>query len=321
MGPKKVISKDEASKKRKSEGNISDPQSKKIKEDVTDSKSIMNEKLPLDQIDYSCSKKSASGEEPNFKIASWNVAGLRACVKKECLEYIKKENADIFCLQETKCEESKLPPEVKNRFPEYHTYWLGGLKAGYAGVGLYTKKKPLKVSYGIGSAEFDSEGRLITAEYENFYLVAVYVPNAGQGLKTLDKRMKWDKLFHEHLAKLDQIKPVILVGDLNVAHHPIDLANPASNTRSAGFTVEERDSFSSLLERGFVDSFRKLYPDKTGAYTYWTYMNKAARSRNTGWRIDYYVVSERLMENVCDNLIRNNIYGSDHCPIVLYLKV
>lgn len=318
MGPKKVVNKkDETSKKRKSEAT-SDTESKKIKNGSAED---LNAKLPLDEIDYSCTKTNKLGAIANLKIASWNVAGLRACIKKEGLDYIKKESADIFCVQETKCDDSKLPPEAKMKFPEYKSYWLAGQKAGYAGVALYSKIKPIKVSYGIGNTEFDMEGRLITAEYEKFFVVAVYVPNAGQGLKTLDKRMKWDKLFFEHLSKLDETKPVILVGDLNVAHNPIDLANPSTNTRSAGFTIEERNSFSSLLEKGFTDSFRELYPDRTGAYTYWTYINKTARSRNTGWRLDYFVVSKRLMENVCDNVIRNNIHGSDHCPIVLYLNV
>ncbi|XP_026676842.1 uncharacterized protein LOC103505813 [Diaphorina citri] len=327
MGPKKaaakVVDKEEkSSKKRKSEVEDSDANTKKTKSGSVENKATgpMNEKLSLNKIDYSCNKKNKLGEEPNFKIASWNVAGLRACVKKEGLDYIKKEDADIFCLQETKCHETQLPPEVKMKFPEYKTYWLSSPKAGYAGVGLYTKVKPNKVTYGLGTKN-EHYGRNCNSNIFVLLFPPLDVPNAGAGLKTLDKRLEWDKLFHEHLVKLDAEKPVILIGDLNVSHKPIDLANPTTNTRSAGFTIEERDSFSSLLDKGFTDSFRHLYPKRTGAYTYWSYMSKTARSRNTGWRLDYFVVSNRLMDNVCDNVIRNNIHGSDHCPIVLHLNI
>lgn len=273
----------------------------------------------ISKLDFTkCDNQTADGKTWNFKISSWNVAGLRAWVRKNGVDYIKKELPDIITLQETKCPERKLPPEVK--IPGYHTYWISGDKDGYAGVALYSKEKPLNISYGIGNKEFDTDGRLITAEYEKFYLVAAYVPNAGQGLKTLPKRMKWDKEFREYLKKLDSKKPVILAGDLNVAHNEIDLANPKTNTRSAGFTQEERDAMTELLKQGFVDSFRHLYPDKTGAYTYWTYIGNA-RSRNTGWRLDYFVLSERLVPHLCDNVIRNQMYGSDHCPITLFLNI
>ncbi|KAG8227720.1 hypothetical protein J437_LFUL008002 [Ladona fulva] len=272
----------------------------------------------LSTVDFSCDKKTPDGKPWNLKISSWNVAGIRALIKKNGLEYVTAENPDIFCLQETKCPEKKLPPETK--IEGYHTYWNSGDKDGHSGLGLYTKEKPLEVTYSIGDSELDSEGRLITAEYEKFYVVNAYVPNSGRGLVTLPKRLKWDTQFREYLKKLDEKKPVILCGDLNVSHQPIDLANPKTNTKNAGFTQEERDGFTKLLEEGFVDSFRQLYPDKTDAYTFWTNMRNA-RERNVGWRLDYFVLSKRLIPNLCENSIRSQVYGSDHCPLTLFINI
>lgn len=274
-------------------------------------------KPDLKDLNFDCDKENPNGEKWNFKISSWNVAGLRAWVKKDGIEYLKKEDPDIICLQETKCPEQKVPPEAK--LPGYHTYWANSEKDGYAGVAVYSKEKPLHVKIGLGK-EHDSEGRLLTLEYDKFYLVNTYVPNAGQGLKTLPKRLQWDKDFRSFLKELDAQKPVVLCGDLNVAHNEIDLANPATNTKHAGFTKEERDNFTELLKEGFVDSFRHLYPDKTGAYTFWAFFGNA-RARNTGWRLDYFVLSKRLLPNVCDNVIRNQVFGSDHCPVTLFLHI
>ncbi|CAM6031415.1 unnamed protein product, partial [Sphagnum compactum] len=253
----------------------------------------------------------------NFKISSWNVAGIRAWFTKGGLEFIEHEKPDIFCLQETKCAEDQLPPESKVK--GYHPYWLC-LPGGHGGVALYSKIMPHNIQYGIGDEEQDSSGRILTAEYEKFYLVCVYVPNSGRGLVTLDKRMRWDALFHEYLKKLDSKKPVIIAGDMNVSHLEIDLANPKTNKRNAGFTQEERDGMSNLLSLGFVDTFRHFYPDLTKAYTFWTYMGNA-RSKNVGWRLDYFIVSEKLVGKVVDNVMRTEIFGSDHCPITLFLNI
>ncbi|XP_049792954.1 DNA-(apurinic or apyrimidinic site) endonuclease isoform X3 [Schistocerca nitens] len=271
-----------------------------------------------DSIDFSSDKTTSDGKPWNLKISSWNVGGLKAWLKKNGLEYIKREKPDIICLQEVRCSEANIPPEAK--VEGYHTYWVSGEKEGYAGVALLTKVKPLDVKYGIGKDEHDSEGRLITAEYEKFFVVGAYVPNAGRGLVTLPKRMKWDPDLRAYLKELDAKKPVILCGDMNVSHEAIDLANPKTNTKNAGFTQEERDGMTALLKEGFIDSFRQLYPDKTGAYTFWTYMGNA-RSRNVGWRLDYFILSEQLKSNVCDSIIRSEVYGSDHCPITLLLHM
>uniref|UniRef100_A0A224XSV7 DNA-(apurinic or apyrimidinic site) endonuclease n=1 Tax=Panstrongylus lignarius TaxID=156445 RepID=A0A224XSV7_9HEMI len=301
----------EDAKKRGAKREAKDmPETKKQKVDL--------EKPELSDLNFECNKTTKEGEKWNFKISSWNVAGLRAWLKKSGIDYVLKEDPDILCLQETKCPEKKLPSEAK--LSGYHMYCCDSQKDGYAGVALYTKEKPLKVTYGLGMKEHDSEGRAITAEYEKFFLVATYVPNAGQGLKTLPKRMKWDEDFRNYLKDLDSKKPVILCGDLNVAHNPIDLANPKTNTKSAGFTQEERDNMTELLKQGFVDTFRHLYPEVSGAYTYWTFIGNA-RSRNTGWRLDYFVLSERLLYSLCDNVIRSKVYGSDHCPVTLFLHV
>uniref|UniRef100_A0A6M2CTQ2 DNA-(apurinic or apyrimidinic site) endonuclease n=1 Tax=Rhipicephalus microplus TaxID=6941 RepID=A0A6M2CTQ2_RHIMP len=255
----------------------------------------------------------------NLKLCSWNVNGVRAWLGKEGLEYLKKEQPDVFAIQETKCSDSKLPPEIKN-VEGYNAYFLAGDQEGYSGVGLLTKIKPLDVKYGIGVDKHDKEGRVITAEYEKFYLVAVYVPNAGKKLVRLDYRMEWDQDFRAYLKELETKKPVVLCGDMNVAHQEIDLANPKTNKKNAGFTQEERDGFTTLLDAGFVDSFRHLYPDKKGAYTFWTYMMNA-RAKNVGWRLDYFILSNALERNISDSLIHSEVMGSDHCPVVLLLNI
>ncbi|KAB7503726.1 DNA-(apurinic or apyrimidinic site) lyase [Armadillidium nasatum] len=264
------------------------------------------------------SQGKTESKESNFKIISWNVSGVRAWVKKDGLS-IFNEDPDILCLQEIKCSEKKFPEEFNKYKTKYFSYIYSAQKEGYSGVALFTKKKPLSVKKGIDSPTHDDEGRIITAEYEKFYLVAAYVPNAGRGLVTLDKRMDWDSLLQDYLKKLDEKKPVIYCGDLNVSHQEIDLANPKSNTRNAGFTKEEREGFTNLLNEGFVDSFRELYPEKKGQYTFWSYMGNA-RAKNVGWRLDYFVLSERLRPNLRDNIIHNSVMGSDHCPISLLIE-
>ncbi|XP_064404230.1 exodeoxyribonuclease-like isoform X2 [Halichondria panicea] len=251
------------------------------------------------------------------KFSSWNVNGIRAWIKNGGLEYIAREDPDIFCVQETKCIEKDLPMNQLG-IPGYHVYWHSAEKKGYSGVGLYSKEKPISVTNGLGIEKFDCEGRIITAEYEHFYFLTSYVPNAGDGLKRLSYKLDWDRDLREYMKKLDLKKPVILSGDLNVAHKEIDLKNPKTNTKTAGFTPEERQDFTELLEEGFVDTFRHLYPDLTGAYTYWSYRFNA-RAKNTGWRLDYFVVSERLLPHVTDVVIRKEVFGSDHCPLVIGL--
>lgn len=261
-----------------------------------------------------------TADEPRFnlKISSWNVAGLRSWIKKDGLKFLEYEEPDIFCLQETKCATEQLPDEVQ-RIPGYHPYWLC-MPGGYAGVAIYSKIMPINVEYGIGNKEFDDVGRIITAEYEKFFLINVYVPNSGRKLVNLEQRMKWEKLFQEFVQKLNDRKPVVICGDMNVSHQEIDLANPKTNTRNAGFTKEEREKMSELLALGYVDTFRHLYPERKGAYTFWTYMGNS-RSRNVGWRLDYFLVSERFIKRVVDNCIRSQCMGSDHCPITLFLKL
>ncbi|XP_037038972.1 DNA-(apurinic or apyrimidinic site) endonuclease [Bradysia coprophila] len=256
--------------------------------------------------------------EWNTKITTWNVAGLRAAVKKNCLEYLKAENSDIICLQETKCMEEQVPTEI-NEIKGYHKYWRGE-KGGQAGVSLFSKIMPYDVKFGFDDPEMDQEARLITAEYTKFYLVCVYVPNAGRKLINLQRRLTWDAKFQDYVESLNGKKPVIICGDMNVAHHEIDLANPTSNKKSAGFTLEERNSFTNLLSKGFVDTYREIYPNQAKAYTFWTYLANA-RSKNIGWRLDYFIVSEKLMTNVVDNSIRSTVLGSDHCPVTLFLKL
>jgi AP endonuclease-1 len=267
---------------------------------------------------YKCLKQSASGKEANYSIVSWNCGGIRAWVKKDGIKYVEREDADIVCLQEVKCGASKLPEEIKNKSIYKHQYWSeeGNGKKGYAGVGILSKHKAIKVTHGIGNKEYDAEGRVITLEFDDFYLVNAYVPNSGRGLVRLEYRMKWDKHFSKYLVDLDKEKPVILTGDLNVAHQEIDLANPKTNTKTAGFTKQERDNFTDFLSQGFVDTFRYLYPDLKGKYTFWSYFANA-RAKNVGWRLDYFVCSKRLLDKVCDNQIRSDVKGSDHCPLVL----
>ena len=275
-------------------------------------------KMNKESTDFSTINFELEGKEYNYKIASWNVAGLRAWLGKGCLDYIHNENPDIICLQETKCIDEQLPEEVKH-IKGYHPYWLCK-PGGHAGVAIYSKKMPINITYGLGDDEQDEQGRLLTAEFEKFYIVNAYVPNSGRGLVTLPKRLRWDEKFQKYLKDLDAKKPVILTGDLNVAHEEIDLANPKSNKKNAGFTQEERDGMTKMLELGFVDTYRQLYPDKKGAYTYWTYMGNA-RSKNVGWRLDYFILSERLAGKVIDNVMRSEVMGSDHCPITLFLNI
>jgi AP endonuclease-1 len=274
----------------------------------------------LSQINFKPEVKTKDGKPWNFKVCSWNVNGVRAWLKTNPLRYLEEESPDVIVLQETKCAQAELPLDDLE-IPGYESYWYSANKKGYSGTGFYSKKsrKPLKVTYGMGIKEHDQEGRLIVAEFDKFYVLGCYVPNAGEKLKRLDYRMEWDKALKEYLKKLDGNKPLIYCGDLNVAHNPIDLANPKSNARTAGFTKEERDSFSDLLAMGFVDSFRHLYPDVTGAYSYWSYRFNA-RAKNTGWRLDYFVVSNQLVPQICDCVIRKEVLGSDHCPIILFLS-
>ncbi len=250
-----------------------------------------------------------------MKLISWNVNGLRACVQKGFLEYFKEADADIFCLQETKMQ----PGQLELELPGYHQYWNSAEKKGYSGTAVFTRKEPLEVTYGIGVEEHDHEGRVITAEYEEFFVITVYVPNSQRELTRLEYRMQWEEAFLKYLKKLEEKKPVIYCGDLNVAHQEIDLKNPKTNRRNAGFTDEERKCFGKVLENGFVDTFRYFYPDQRDAYSWWSYMGQA-RAKNVGWRIDYFVVSEILRDRLEDAKIHSEVLGSDHCPVELDLK-
>jgi len=250
-----------------------------------------------------------------MKLISWNVNGLRACAGKNFMEDFKKLDADIFCLQETKLQEEQISLDL----PGYYQYWNYAEKKGYSGTAVFTKKEPLSVSYGIGIEEHDHEGRVITLEFPDFYLVTVYTPNSQDGLKRLDYRMKWEDDFLAYIQKLDNVKPVIFCGDLNVAHQEIDLKNPKTNRKNAGFTDEERAKMTRLLESGYLDTFRWFYPDAEGIYSWWSYRFKA-REKNAGWRIDYFIVSERLKERLEGASIHTEIFGSDHCPVELLLK-
>ena len=250
-----------------------------------------------------------------MRFVSWNVNGLRACMQKGFMDFFRQIDADFFCLQETKLQEGQIELEL----PGYRQYWCYAEKKGYSGTAIFTRHEPLSVSYGIGVEELDNEGRVITLEYPDFYLVTCYTPNAQRELARIDHRMKWEEAFRGYLIGLDAKKPVVLCGDLNVAHKEIDLKNPASNHGSAGFSDEERGAFTKLLEAGFTDSFRHLYPEKREAYTWWSYMFKS-RERNTGWRIDYFVVSDRLKTSIEDAVIHADVMGSDHCPVELRLK-
>ena len=249
-----------------------------------------------------------------MKFISWNVNGLRACVGKEFEQQFKDLDADFFCLQETKMQAGQLDLS----FPGYESYWNYADKKGYSGTAIYTKHKPLSVTYGIDIDEHDHEGRVITLEMEDFYLVTVYTPNSQDGLRRLDYRMKWEDDFQAYLHKLDEKKPVIVCGDMNVAHQEIDLKNPKTNHKNAGFTDEEREKMTQLLSNGFIDTFRSLYPEQV-TYSWWSYRFRA-REKNTGWRIDYFLISERLKDRLEDAKIHTEIMGSDHCPIEITLK-
>ena len=249
-----------------------------------------------------------------MKLISWNVNGIRACVTKNFMEFFNEVDADIFCLQETKLQENQIDLQLEG----YHQYWNYAKKKGYSGTAIFTKKEPLNVSYGLGIEEHDNEGRVITLEFEDFYMVTVYTPNSQSELKRLDYRMKWEDDFLNYLKSLD--KPVILCGDLNVAHKEIDLKNPQSNRRNAGFSDEEREKMTTLLNHGFIDTFRYLYPQKEGIYSWWSYRFKA-REKNAGWRIDYFIVSECLKEKIKEATIETQIMGSDHCPVTLEIDI
>ena len=250
-----------------------------------------------------------------MRFISWNVNGLRACMQKGFSDYFERENPDFFCLQETKLQAG----QIDLQFEGYEQYWNYAQKKGYSGTAIFTKHTPLSVFYGMGIEALDTEGRLITLEYHDFYLVTCYTPNAQRELARLDFRLTWEKAFADYLCALDAKKPVIVCGDLNVAHQEIDLKNPKSNKGSAGFSDEERGCFSSLLSRGFIDTFRYLYPDVTGIYSWWSYMFKA-RQNNAGWRIDYFLVSDRLKDRIDRASIHTDILGSDHCPVGLELR-
>ena len=247
-----------------------------------------------------------------MKLISWNVNGLRACLGKGFMDFFNLAQADIFCLQETKMQQGQAQVEL----PGYEQYWNSAEKKGYSGTAVFCKEHPLHVSYGLGIPEHDKEGRVITVEFDRFILVNVYTPNAQRGLTRLDYRMAWEDAFRDYVTGLDQQKPVIICGDMNVAHEEIDLKNYKTNVGNAGFTMEERQKMTELLENGFTDSFRHFYPDKTGAYSWWSYMFHA-RDNNAGWRIDYFLVSEDAKEAIREARIHTDIYGSDHCPVSL----
>lgn len=249
------------------------------------------------------------------KLISWNVNGLRACMQKGFADFFKEADANIFCLQETKLQEGQITLEL----PGYHQYWNYAEKKGYSGTAIFTKEEPISVSYGIGIEEHDHEGRVITLEFQNFYMITVYTPNSQEELKRLDYRMKWEDDFLAYLKKLEENKPVIVCGDMNVAHKEIDLKNPKTNRKNAGFTDEEREKFSSLLNAGFTDTFRYFYPDLEGVYSWWSYRFKA-REKNAGWRIDYFLTSKSLNDSLKDALIYKDIFGSDHCPVGLIIE-
>ena len=250
-----------------------------------------------------------------MKFISWNVNGIRACVNKGFLDYFKEVDADVFCLQETKLQEGQIELDLEG----YYQYWNYAEKKGYSGTAIFTKRKPLSVNYGINIEEHDKEGRVITLEFEDFYFVTVYTPNSQNELKRLNYRMKWEDDFRNYLIELDKKKSVIMCGDLNVAHQEIDLRNPKTNRKNAGFTDEERNKFSEFLNSGFIDTYRYFNPDKTEAYSWWSYRFKA-REKNNGWRIDYFCISERLKDRLVSADIHKNILGSDHCPIEVVIK-
>ncbi|MDO5714637.1 MAG: exodeoxyribonuclease III [Tissierellia bacterium] len=250
-----------------------------------------------------------------MKLISWNVNGLRAAMRKGFMDYFQELDADIFCLQEIKLQEGQIEMDL----PGYHQYWNYAVKKGYSGVAVFTKEEPIHVTYGLGIEEHDQEGRVITCEFEDFYFVACYTPNSKRKLERLEYRMVWEDDMRKYLKSLDEKKPVIYTGDLNVAHKEIDLANPDTNHKSAGFTDEERQKMTELLEAGFIDTFRYFYPDAKDEYSWWSYFAKS-RERNIGWRIDYFIVSERFADSLEDAKIHQSIMGSDHCPVELVLK-
>ena len=251
-----------------------------------------------------------------MKLISWNVNGIRACITKGFKEFFETSNADIFCIQETKCQKG----QVELEFEGYKSYWNSAEKKGYSGTAIFTKKEPLNVTYGIGIEEHDKEGRVITLEYEKFYMVNIYTPNSKRELERLEYRQIWEDEIRKYLLKLNETKPVIMCGDLNVAHEEIDLKNPKTNHRSAGFTDEERNKMTELLQAGFIDSFRYLYPTQENIYSWWSYMRKA-REKNIGWRIDYFIVSKDIESKIREAKIDTNILGSDHCPVELEIDI
>ena len=250
-----------------------------------------------------------------MKLISWNVNGLRACRDKGFMDFFKEVDADVFCLQETKLQAGQIELEL----PGYHQYWNYAEKKGYSGTAIFTKQEPISVRYGIGVEEHDHEGRVITAEFADFYVVTVYTPNSQRELTRLAYRMQWEEAFLQYLKKLEETKPVIFCGDLNVAHKEIDLKNPKSNRKNAGFTDEERACFTKVVENGFIDTFRYFYPELMDMYSWWSYMGQA-RAKNVGWRIDYFVASEALADKLADAKIHMQVLGSDHCPVELTLK-
>lgn len=311
--PKRAKTESKESKK------VNESDSSTVKKAKNEPKQMLNKTdTNLNEVDFACTKLNEEGKKYNLKICTWNVSGIRAVIKKNGMDYIIKEDADIVALQETKCDKNKLPEEVK--LSGYHHYFLDSKNPGYCGTALFCKEKPISVKYGLNNSDLDSEGRMITAEFLEFFIINVYVPNAGKKLVTLPKRLEWNKSFKKFVEELDEKKPVIICGDMNVAHQEIDLKNPKTNTKNAGFTKEERDGMTDFLSAGFIDTFRLLYPDKEGAYTFWTYFANA-RGKDIGWRLDYFLVSERIKNKVCDNVIRKQVYGSDHCPVILYINL
>lgn len=251
-----------------------------------------------------------------MKFVSWNVNGLRACVQKGFSDFFKEIDADIFAIQETKLQ----PEQIDLQFDGYTSYYNSAVKKGYSGVAIYTKKQPLKVTYGMGQEEHDQEGRMITLEYENFYFITVYTPNSKKELARLGYRMVWEDVFRDYIQTLQKDKPVVICGDLNVAHKEIDLKNPKTNRKNAGFSDEERAKFGELLDIGLIDTFRYFYPDQEGIYSWWSYMFKA-REKNAGWRIDYFLTSASLNEKLVDAKIYTDVFGSDHCPVGVEINV
>lgn len=251
-----------------------------------------------------------------MKLISWNVNGIRAAMQKGFLDYFKETDADIFCIQETKLQAEQINLELEG----YHQYWNYAEKKGYSGTAIFTKVEPLNVSYGLNLEEHDKEGRVITLEFQDFYMITVYTPNSKEKLARLEYRMTWEDAFRNYVLELDKIKPVIICGDLNVAHNEIDLKNPKTNRLNAGFSDEERSKFTELLGAGFIDTYRYFYPDKEGVYSWWSY-RFSAREKNAGWRIDYFCVSERLKDKLISADIKCSIFGSDHCPVELSIEI